>query len=402
MIKMKKAKGTIRSLLAYAKIARDLKKIDSQIFFVFPTYQIGGGERVHADIMALVADQNPTCFITEIPENNGFKDDFYDAANVIELQRWATKKAFIPTMAKKIAKVINKQDKAVVFGCNANFLYTLTDYLNEDVEVIDLTHAFTPNLMGMEFYSLPYVQRIDKRIVIGNKTRNDYRKLYEKQGISLDYMDRFKIIPNQIEAPKNYLKERFTLPLTVIFVSRNSPEKRPEAFLKIAKECHERELPMRFMMVGDFEEHQEKYGDYIKLTGPITDKTELDRLYKMSDLILITSVLEGFPMVLLEGMAHGVVPISTTVGEIPFLIDEKFKTGYLVENVEDEEELIRSVVEVLKACAEDLEKLRLFSKTAYTLIKEKFSAEKFAENYRNIFNPYLKNSVSSNAIFNKS
>lgn len=378
------------SLLWYGKIIRDLRRVNSNIFFIFPTYQIGGAERVHADIMALVADQKPTCIITELPINSGFKKDFYEAAKVIELKRWGTKKAFVPIMAKKIAKIINRQNKPVVFGCNTDFLYTLTDYLNENVEVIDLTHAFTPNLMGMEFYSLPYVSRINQRIVIGKKTRNDYKELYQKNGIPTDYMERFKIIPNQIDAPKEYTKRDYSLPLTAIFVSRNSPEKRPEVFLELAKKARASNLPVRFIMVGDFEEHQAEYGEFIDFRGPITGKQELYQLYKKSDIILITSVLEGFPMVLLEGMAVGVVPISTAVGEIPSLISENLNTGYLVANLDDTENLIQSFFERLKACTEDLGSLSTFSRQAHTLVKNEFSIEKFAENYRDLLKPYFK------------
>src|SRR5690606_21378534 len=389
MIKTKKTKGTIVSLLSYGKITRDLKKINSNIFFVFPTYQIGGAERVHAEIMTVVADQNPTCIITEEPKDSGFKQDFYQAAKVIELKRWGTKKAFISIMAKKIAMTINRQDKPVVFGCNAEFMYRLTEYLDNRVEVIDLTHAFTPNLMGMEFYSLPYVKRINQRIVIGDKTRKDYLELYQKNDISLDYMDRFKVIPNQIKAPISYQKESITRPLKVIFVSRNSPEKRPEVFLKIAKKSYELDLALRFIMVGDFEEHEAEYGDYIEFTGPITDQTELNAIYRNSDIILITSVLEGFPMVLLEGMAFGIVPISTKVGEIPSLIGKKFNTGFLVDSVDETEKLTRHFIEVLKTCTKDLEKLAIFSKTGYLLVKEQFNHEKFANNYRSLFQPFF-------------
>ena len=378
------------SLLRYGKIIRDLRRVNSNIFFVFPTYQIGGAERVHADIMALVADQRPTCIITELPKNSGFKKDFYEAGKVIELKRWGTKKAFVPIMAKKIAKIINSQNKPVVFGCNTDFLYTLTDYLNENVEVIDLTHAFTPNLMGMEFYSLPYVSRINQRIVIGKKTRNDYMELYQKNGISLDYMERFKIIPNQIDAPKEYTKRDYSLPLTAIFVSRNSPEKRPEVFLELAKKARASDLSIRFIMVGDFGEYQAEYGEFIDFIGPVTDKHELNELYEKSDIILITSVLEGFPMVLLEGMALGVVPISTEVGEIPSLINENLNTGYLIATLDDTEKLIESFLERLKACTKDLDSLAVFSRQAHTLVKKEFSSEKFTENYRNLLKPHFK------------
>lgn len=390
MINTEKAKGTIVSLLSYGKIARDLKKVNSNIFFVFPTYQIGGAERVHAEIMAVVADQNPTCIITEEPKDEGFKQDFYRAAKIIELKRWGTKKAFVPIMAKKIAETINRQDKPIVFGCNAEFMYKITDYLDKRVEVIDLTHAFTPNLMGMEFYSLPYVKRIDRRITIGRKTQEDYRDLYQKNDISLDYMDRFKTIPNQVDAPNDYVKEEIKLPLKVIFVSRNSPEKRPGVFLKIAKKSYERGLPLDFIMVGDFEEHRAEYGDYINFTGPVTNKTELDALYRSSDIILITSVLEGFPMVLLEGMAVGVVPISTEVGDIPSLIGEKLETGFLVGNLDDEEKLADAFIKVLMGCTENLDALGTFSKTAYSLVKKEFSSEKFTENYRLLFQSFCK------------
>jgi len=385
MSKIQKTLQTVSSLLNYRRIKKQLKNIDSNTFFVFQTYQIGGGERVHAEIMSLFAHLNPTCFITLIPLNKGFEKEFRKSAKIIELQRWGSKKAFMPIMAKKVATEINKQREPIVFGCNTNFFYDLIPHLKPHVKIMGLTHAFTENCNGVELYSLPFVDRIDKRVVLGNKTLDDYRKLYEKNNIPRKYLDRFKIIPNQVNSPDTYTRKDYTLPLNIIFVARNSPEKRPEVFFHIVEECLRQQIPVKFTVVGGFEEYKNKFQKHVTFTGEISDKDKLNSIYKEAHLILVTSIVEGFPMVLLEGMAYGVVPISTSVGEIPFFISEAYNNGFLIDNTLSTENIVLSFVEIIKKCTLDTKMLERYSKTGFELVKNDFNHSKFKEAYEEVF-----------------
>ncbi|KTF05959.1 Glycosyl transferase, group 1 domain protein, partial [marine sediment metagenome] len=64
--------------------------------------------------------------------------------------------------------------------------------------------------------------------------------------------------------------------------------------------------------------------------GEVLDE---DAIYERQDILLINSTTEGLPMSLLEAMARGIPAISTSVGQIPRLIQHG-ENGFIY-NVDD-------------------------------------------------------------------
>ena len=67
-------------------------------------------------------------------------------------------------------------------------------------------------------------------------------------------------------------------------------------------------------------EIDEKNKSFINFKGVITNAVQLNEEYNKAHIILIVSVREGLPMVIMEGMALGVVPICTNVGALSEII----------------------------------------------------------------------------------
>src|SRR5690606_1525492 len=132
----------------------------------------------------------------------------------------------------------------------------------------------------------------------------------------------------------------------VLFVSRNSKEKRPDLFFRVVDACTKRGLPITFTVIGDFE-RVSQYSDNVTFKGEIRDREILNNHYKEAHLILVPSTFEGFPMVLLESMAYGVVPICTDVGEIPNFISEEKKTGFIVDNALPDQQKVQKFVDII-------------------------------------------------------
>src|SRR5690606_39572456 len=84
--------------------------------------------------------------------------------------------------------------------------------------------------------------------------------------------------------------------LTVLFVSRNAPEKRPEVFIEIARRCAAQQLPTEFIMVGDFKHWEKEQIPHLNFAGEIFDQDALTALYRSAHIILVTSWREGFPL----------------------------------------------------------------------------------------------------------
>lgn len=372
-----------KALLHYPFIINQAR--NKQMFFFFPFWCIGGAERVHGDILKAFSGYPAICFITEKSPNQGFKQDFINACSTVELGRWSEKLSFRKVFQKKIASVINSQKNPVVFGCNSKFFYDLLPFLHGHVKVIDLIHAFSDGKGGFEWYSLPLVQRISKRVVLGNKTRTDFQNQYNSENVPPHLLERLVIIPNRVNTPMAFKRKDINTPaLKILFVARNSYEKRVNLFLEIANSCFKKSIPVKFYMIGDFDSLSEMAPPNTTIVGELHDRTALNNYYEQCHLLLITSFREGFPMVILEGMSYGVIPLTTDVGEIPAYISPQNMNGFLIHNHNNTEEIVSDFVEKISYLADNRDLLHDYAEGSYLFVKKHFSPEQFIDAYRKL------------------
>lgn len=385
MKKIEKWKLNIKTKLRYLQIRYNVAKINSNIIFFFPHYNTGGAERVHLDIMHSVSEQNITCFITEQSKDSDLLQEFEKYSKLIELYKWGWQEKYKKRIVKIIAKKINQIPNVTIFGCNSRFFYDLLPFLHKDVNVIDLVHTFLGEYTNsMDNYSLKHIEEINTRIVLGENQRQKQIKFYIDNQINIDYTNRIKVIPNKTTLPNKIFQKNFSDEVIVLFVARNSEEKRSELFIEITKECYKLQLPIKFIMIGDFEEKNNQVEKNVTITGKITNVFVLNTYYEKAHMIAITSIFEGFPMVLLEAMARGAVPISTAVGEIPTYISENKDTGILIENSQDELKIKNDFVEKLVFINNNRELLKKYSLNVQNLVKLAFNEKTFTEKYRNL------------------
>ena len=401
----------ISYLWEFPKFLKKISELNNIIFF-FPFYHFGGGETVHLDILKFFKKYGTSCFIAHESENDFLKDQFYEATQIIELSEYKSSK--YDSYLKSLAKVINSKTHPVVFGCNNRFFYKLIEYLDENrVKIIDLTHAFSyEDPHALEKFSLPIAHKIHKRVVLGEKTYLDYKELYASKHINLDLLKRFVIIPNSVEIPKTFIKKPDNEILKILFVSRNSFEKRPEVFFEIAKRCFTRKINASFKVIGDFENVENTIPN-LEIIGSIKEKETLNDYYLESDILLITSFREGLPMVIIEGMAYGVVPVSTNVGEISSLINSENNNGILLNDIsleryskikptfgknkkwypankltgtpKDLEKIIEEFILTIENVNKNRELLKELSVNAYKSVKKEFSKKAQEKSYLDIF-----------------
>ena len=130
---------------------------------------------------------------------------------------------------------------------------------------------------------------------------------------------------------------------------RMHPQKRPFDILETARRLSHR--PVHFLLVGG---------------GPLDDaidrrlaasprpnlsrlglRDDLDTLYDVIDLCLMTSEYEGLPIFLLDGLARGLPCVATAVGDIPGLLADG--GGVLVQQVGDVAALAAGIETLLDA-----------------------------------------------------
>lgn len=371
------------ALFLYPKISRQLTK-KRKLYFFCHAWSFGGAERVHIDILNLFKELNPICFITDRSKNEGFRKEFEAAADVINLGRWTEKTAYKNHLHKKIAKKINNEKAPIVLGCNSRFMYELIPFLEPHVKIVDIIHNFSDHNEGAEWYSIPYIPRLNQRVVVGKKIISQFKDLYKISGVSDQYLDRIEVIENKITINKTIPAKDFNSIVQIIFVARNSPEKRVNVMLRIAELCKEKNLPVTFKMIGNFESYTGKVPPNTEIVGQIHNKRTLNSHYETAHLLLLTSYREGCGLVVFEGMSFGVVPLATNVGELGDYISLEKKNGILVDNIEDEEKLANLFMKEIIHFIADRNELKLFSKNAFDTIANRFNESTFSDAYKSV------------------
>lgn len=354
--------------------------------FFFPFFHVGGAERVHISILEVFKDSNCLCIITERSSNENFRSEFEKYSTMLVLEDFNLNHRYKRKFGKKISKSVDRSGIKVVFGSNNMVFYDTIKFLKKVPKKIDLYHAFTyENLHALEKTTLEFVPKITTRIVLGQHTKSDFKILYQKNGIDAAYLDRIKIIQNCVDIPneisKNYIAEK----LKVLYVGRNSEEKRAHLFIEIAHQSYDKNLGIGFTMVGDFEDSKDECrSENLHFVGEIVEKSQLYNLYDQHHIIIITSSREGLPMVLLEGMAHGLISIATDVGEISELVNSD--NGFLIPNHEDEKLIVKNVLDILISLDKDKALLKGLSEQAKKSVRDRYTFLKFSQSYTNLFN----------------
>ncbi len=381
--RIKRILENIKSVLKYPTIHAALSKKNTLYFFSY-SWSFGGGERVYVDMLNLFKDLQPICFITGTSVTDGFRKEYEAAAHTINLNRWAQKKILKGYLLKKMAQAINAQKNPIIVGWSSEFMYEMIPLLAPHVRIIDISHNFTDNGKGLELKTLPYVPRIDQRIVGSKSLVNQFEELYKAQNIPLEYMDRMVFIRNRIPFDNFFPTKNYDSKLEVVFVARNSPEKRSEILIKAAEKCQQENLPVVFKMIGDYDPKKIKAPSNVEMVGIVNDKNVVNEYYKNAHILLLTSQREGWGLVIFEAMNFGVVPISTNVGDLSYYVSSEKANGILIENREDIELLSQLFTNEIKRFCNDRALLKEYSKNAFETVKQLVETSDFEEAYRNV------------------
>lgn len=192
-------------------------------------------------------------------------------------------------------------------------------------------------------------------------------------------------IPNGIDLSKFRFKERdFEMPVRVGFVGRFHKAKGIPCLFEVMSAFRDNPNVI-FKIAGQglslendtvqklYEQHE--LSNNVRLLGPVR---EMEAFYHDIDVLLMTSITEGFPNVLIEAMATGAVCISTNVGDSPYIIDDN---GYIA-NVND----VNGLVEKLNAYINLSTSCKVHKEyEAYELTKNRFNLDIVHKKYSHIW-----------------
>ena len=182
------------------------------------------------------------------------------------------------------------------------------------------------------------------------------------------YSEKIVCLPNGVdfsEINQSYLADRQArATVNLLCASRLERRKGVEVVIK-AIDCL-KELPIHLNITGGGPDMSRlkslvdklNLGHMVTFKGEVT-KGELYALYAQSDIFLLFSEYESYSIALLEAMAFGLVPIVTSVGGNPDIVDEE--TGYLLDYPAKADEvaaILRGLVSNTKLLKQKGEKAR--------------------------------------------
>jgi len=98
------------------------------------------------------------------------------------------------------------------------------------------------------------------------------------------------------------------------------------------------------------------------------------------DLVALPSMVEGFPNVVLEAMASSTPIVATSVGNVPWIVEDG-KSGYVV-SLQDEEGLAEALIKVYRNSSE--ERLAMGNR-GRAIVEERFQMKTVAEKYLDLY-----------------
>ncbi|MFG6687629.1 glycosyltransferase family 4 protein [Mariniflexile sp. HNIBRBA6329] len=342
------------------------------ILFI-PYHHIGGAERVHLEIIKSLKFKPFVLF--DRTDGSVLSDEFKHHAFCFFVTNSNRKNYVI-----KGLRLLSYLKPLTLFGCNSPFFYQVIQQIKKNVKTIDLTHAFSYADNGIEIISLPYVHLLTHRVVINNKTLQDYKDLYEKNGLESHLLKRISVIPNGVSIGafhEELIFSRFNT-FTIGFIGRNSEEKRPKLFFEIVKHSSH-----QIKVIGDHFGGFKKSYPKVSYLENCNDPKKVRSEFSKISVLIVPSIREGFPLVIMEAMELGIPVISTNVGSINEHVINDYN-GYIAQD-NSEHAFLNFAQDKILQLSEDMELYSKLAHNARAYAVSHFGLEAFKEKYNRLF-----------------
>jgi glycosyltransferase involved in cell wall biosynthesis len=270
-------------------------------------------------------------------------------------------------------------------------LYVALASANLGIRTVATAHGSTRDSILKRFYLLcneRMVYRFFDRIIVVSKDLEG--KLRRKNVIP----SRLRIIQNGLDidsAQGDRDEENAKQPLyfpagrkVFAVIGRLYPDKGHRFFLQAFSNVCRENKEILGLIVGDGPERNtiERQVKELKLVDSVLlcgARWDMKRIYERIDFLVIPSLTEGLPYVLLEAMMNRVPVLATAVGDIPLAVDHGL-TGYLVEPG-DVNGLEKGILELLRYP----ENAWQMAANGYRVVKDRFSAERMVRDTERLY-----------------
>jgi len=303
----------------------------TKILHLIASTGMGGAERVLIDICTSLRNSRFQ-FEAAIFKSPG-KSIHYQLAEALQKRgvpvHYITMNAPLYTHAReilKIARLMARADISILHchGSRANVIGALAAKMS-GIPVVSTVHGWITDSRKMMFYKwldLKALKHHDRLLPVSEKLRNELLGHH----IDTNRLTILRNIPPAGNGLKMVAKQTAGAKdvLHLGYVGRISKEKGIECLLTAMKTLSSRKS-YRLHVIGDGPERQsaeqrvQEWGleNQVCFHGYVSD---IERYYRMLDVLILPSFTEGTPLVVLEAMTFGLAIIATRVGGIPEIL----------------------------------------------------------------------------------
>lgn len=354
---------------------------------------IFGAERV---ILTLANNYNSTHLHISLicmDRGDGKNQQLYDFAKKIGINAFQIRvhgKFDLPAIMELRRALINMNVDIVHTHDFKSDLYALIATLGTRVQLVATAHGSTRDSLLKKiylFFTEFFLYRFFNKIISVSDELKEYLlslKLKPSRIVTISNGLDFSLISHESSQINEKPIEIPAGAKVFSIIGRLYPDKGHLYFLEAFRNLLPIKRNVFALIVGagpfydDVKETVHSYGlaQHVQMCGM---RRDMDAIYRMTDYIIIPSLTEGLPYVLLEAMAYRIPILSTSVGDIPKLIRHG-QTGYLVP-AGNTERLLEYMIEML----EPGDSLKHMAQNAFELLEKEYSAKKMVKEIERIY-----------------
>ena len=285
-----------------------------RICFIVSNSCIGGVEKLTLTLLKHITEYHKTIIVTEIKGELHNEYEKYSDVCVFENRK------------EKLKAFLNNNHFDIYHIFNSMFALELLNEMHGRV-ILSMFGDYTNPLMWFQIRKEALIKKIENIDVI---TADNIK--------NIELLGNFPILVNNgIEIPSKEITKCTSTPI-VAWVGRNSGEKRPDALYVTVKSCPDTWFFVAIGNVYTDVASTKTLKNLQNLPNVVVwinaNEKQVDFILTHATVILNTSMVEGMPVALLEGMARGCYPIAPNVGSIADLIKN---VGTVVEDLSTED-----------------------------------------------------------------
>src|SRR5688572_13176320 len=361
-------------------------KKEFRIYFFFPFYHTGGAELFNMRLTHAVGGEDCIIYFTKKSVNDRFLNEFRNSGCTIkDISKYTDNKLlyFLNLVFRGIITgYINSQKtRPVIFNGQCNFGYKISPWVSKKIIQLEFIHTFC----SFSYIRAPFLPFYHLTISSSEKTIEDHKKFYTQRNVPAIFAKKFKYILYGIELPDKAERTITGEPFSVLFVGRGTPEKRVQIAGNLAKTVREKDPTIQFVFMGDIASAMPVHlHSYCIFLGNQTDPAKIHQIYCGSHILIVTSLFEGFPLVVMEAMARGLAIISTPVGDVPKHV-KAGTNGFIIDELLNEDEIVNQGSKYILELKNNNNLLMSIAGSNIRYACKHFGLDTFNSNYQNLF-----------------